>query len=124
MLDRRRLDGDDLEAEIAWHQAEIVRLRSVQRDRADALLLRAIFQAIGAAVFTVIDVFACAPLRPELAAALAGLTRNRLGRRLMRVTNVPLGGLVVQLVERSNRGRVYAIVLRHHGASVDVADGA
>lgn len=114
----------DLADRIAALERELHELRQQQRVEADGRLLRAIVLAVRGRVFDVHDLFACIPLQPDLRDALAGYTKNALGRRLMQLTNRECGGLVVQFVERERAGRVYVIVARHPDASINDRDGA
>ena len=117
-------DDDDLVARIAVLERELRELRQQQRDRDDRRLLAAIVQVRGEGIFETADLFRLAPRVPALRDALTGWTPNHLGRRLMHLTNRPCGPFLVQLVERSSRGRVYAIVPRHHDASDPPAGAA
>ena len=116
---QRAIERDDaaLAAHIAALEHELAWCRRQQRERDDWRLLSAIVQVKGQGIFETADLFRLAPRVPALRDALTGWTPNHLGRRLMHLTNRPCGDFLVQLVERSSRGRVYTIVPRHRDAS-------
>ena len=115
----RPIERDDaaLAAHIAALEHELALCRRQQHERADWQLLAAIVAVKGSGIFEPAALFRTARRVPVLREALTGVTPNLLGRRLMRWTNRPCGPFLVQLVKRTNRGRVYAIVPRHREAS-------
>lgn len=110
--------GDALAAAIAWHEAELARLRQQQRDEAAAVLLRAIVVSVGAACFSTRELIDHARVDRELAAVLAGLSGRQIGKRLK-----ALEGRGLVRVAKDEHGWIWQLDF-HAITGVDAGAGA
>jgi hypothetical protein len=100
-------------ARILELELELAQLQQQQRDETDARFLRAIAVSIRGACFSTADLVEHATIDADLREALRGLRPKQLGKRLARLVDRDVQGLIVRRVLLTKTGWVWVLHFNH-----------